>query len=305
MPRLTIHTSTFNRAYILGQAYQSLCKQTCKDFEWVITDDGSTDDTENLVASWQANDNGFTIIYNKLEHVGIPRALNSGVSKASTEWFMMLDSDDYILPNTVESVLPWLDEINDNPSFAGIGFARGHQDGTFMKDQSPLIDSRTGYVDASHTERHMFNLDMDMCEVHRVSLLKQFPFQYWETESYAPEQLNFYELALAGYKLRWRDNKLYICEYLSDGQTRNNRLVARNPMGFAMMYNQNLKVFHKFSHNFNDALQLIALCYYAKHLSYLNESNNKMLTCLCFLPGILLGVRRKMQFRKLLSSDHE
>ena len=104
MPRLTIHTATYNRAYILGQAYASLKAQTCKDFEWIITDDGSTDNTEELVKEWQMEESGFPVIYNKLQHVGIPRALNSGVSKASAAWFMMLDSDDYLLPETVEKV---------------------------------------------------------------------------------------------------------------------------------------------------------------------------------------------------------
>ena len=105
MARITIHTATYNRGYILGKAYESLKNQTCKDFEWIITDDGSTDNTSELVARWMTEDNGFEIIYNPLSHVGIPRALNSGVSKARTDWFMMLDSDDSILPETVEKVI--------------------------------------------------------------------------------------------------------------------------------------------------------------------------------------------------------
>ncbi len=100
--------------YILKKAYDSLVNQTNKDFEWIITDDGSTDNTSELVKSWKLNDNGFDIIYNKLNHIGIPRALNYGVQSSNTGWFMMLDSDDYILPNTVELVLNWLEEIKDD-----------------------------------------------------------------------------------------------------------------------------------------------------------------------------------------------
>lgn len=99
MCSLTIHTATYNRAYILPAAYESLKKQTNKDFEWIITDDGSTDTTEKLVRQWMAEDPGFPIVYNKLSHVGIPRALNSGVCLANTPWFMMLDSDDHIEPD--------------------------------------------------------------------------------------------------------------------------------------------------------------------------------------------------------------
>lgn len=300
MPKLTIHTATYNRAYILGQAYNSLKTQTCKDFEWIITDDGSTDNTSELVDTWINENNDFPIIYNQLDHVGIPRALNSGIQKANTEWFMMLDSDDWILPETVARVIGWLKEIAHDNSFAGIGFARSHPDGTFMKPQTPIIDQNTGYVDATHIEREKYHLDMDLCEVHRTALFKKYPFQCWPTERYAPEQLPFYEIALAGYKMRWRMDKLYICDYLPDGQTRDNKLVARNPMGFAMMYNQNLKCFSGFKRRFNNALQMIALSFYADHLEYLRNSNNFAMTTLAFLPGVLWGIRRKMQFSTLL-----
>ena len=227
--KLTIHTATYNRAYILGKAYESLCVQTCKDFEWIITDDGSTDGTDVLVRSWQEKENGFPIVYNPLKHVGLPRALNSGVACASGLWFMRLDSDDHLLPCTVEKVLGWIAEIEDQEEFVGIGFARCQPDGSFMKNQTPLIDP-DGYVDASNTEREKYHLDMDMCEAERTSLLRRFPHQVWPTESFAPEQLNHNAMALAGYKYRWRAEKLYICDYLTDGLTQNDRIVKNNPM---------------------------------------------------------------------------
>lgn len=301
MPKLTIHTATYNRAYILGEAYKSLRAQTCKDFEWIITDDGSTDNTVELVESWIKDNTVFPIILNRLNHVGIPRALNSGVQKSNTEWFMMLDSDDWIIPETVQRVIGWLEEIENENSFAGIGFARSHPDGTFMKPQMPIVNQATGYIDATHIEREKYHLDMDMCEVHRTSLFKKYPFQCWSSEFYAPEQLPFYEIALAGFKMRWRAEKLYICDYLPDGQTRDNKLVARNPMGFAMMYNQDMKCFSGFNRKFNDALQMTALCYYAGHLKYLIKSTNIPLSILAFFPGVLLGIRRKIQFSKLLA----
>ena len=299
MPRLTIHTATYNRAYILGQAYESLKAQTSKDFEWIITDDGSTDNTEELVKEWQKEDNGFPVLYNKLQHVGIPRALNSGVSKASTEWFMMLDSDDYLLPETVEKVLSWLPEIEKLPDFCGIGFARCHPDGTFMKDQVPLIDPEIGYVDASHIERKLYRLDMDMCEVHRTELYRQFPFQVWDTEKYAPEQLNFYAMALAGYKLRWRADKLYICDYLPDGQTKDDKLVKRNPMGFAMMYNQNILLSHTRKEKAVNVIRMTALALCGKHPEYILQSNAPKLAVLTFPVGAALAIRHKRQYRKL------
>lgn len=299
MKKITVHTATYNRAYILSKAYDSLCAQTCKDFEWIITDDGSTDETSELVKTWQAKDNGFEIIYNKLNHVGIPRALNSGVSKASTPWFMMLDSDDMYLPETISKVIQWLDEIKDLPMIGGIGFARCFPDGRYMKDQEPLIDDSIGYLDIPNHKRKDYHLNMDMCEVVRVDLYKRFPFQFWPTEKYGPEQLNYNAIGLAGYKLRWRKDKMYICEYLPDGQTRDNRLVKNNPMGFAMMYNQNLLIDHSFKDRFNDALQFIALSLASGNPQYLWKSNAKVLTFSALPMGIVLALRRYLQFKKM------
>ena len=302
MPRITIHTATYNRGYILGKAYESLRSQTCKDFEWIITDDGSTDNTSELVSKWISEDNGFEIVYNPLPHVGIPRALNSGIALAHTDWFMMLDSDDSIIPETVEKVASWLDEIEMIPSdekIGGVGFCRCYPNGDYMKPQKPLIDPSIGYVDATHLERSKYNLDMDCCEVHRIDLLRKHPFLYWETERYAPEQLCFYNIAFDGWKLRWRDEKLYICDYLPDGQTRDNKLVKNNPMGFAMMYNQKLKRAKSFRDSFRNALQMIALSSYSHNLGYLRQSNNKFMTLIALPLGLLLGERRRSQFKKL------
>ena len=296
--KLTIHTATYNRAYILGKAYESLCAQTCKDFEWIITDDGSTDGTDVLVRSWQEKENGFPIVYNPLKHVGLPRALNSGVACTSGLWFMRLDSDDHLLPCTVEKVLGWIAEIEDQEEFVGVGFAKCQPDGSFMKNQTPLIDP-DGYVDASNTEREKYHLDMDMCEAERTSLLRRFPHQVWPTESFAPEQLNHNAMALAGYKYRWRAEKLYICDYLTDGLTQNDRIVKNNPMGYAMMHNQNILLSKTFFEKCRCAMQMTALALYAGHPEYLKESNNMAATILTFPLGAALSVRRRMQYAKL------
>ena len=296
---LTIHTATYNRAYILEKAYRSLCAQTCKDFEWIITNDGSTDGTDELVRSWQALDNGFPIIYNSMPHVGIPRALNAGVKLASGAWFMMLDSDDHLTPKAVEKILLWLSEIEDSEGFVGIGFGKCQPDGRYMKNQIPLINQQQGYIDASNIERAGYNLDMDMCEVHRTELLHRFPFQCWPTEYYAPEQLNYNAIALAGYKYRWRAEKLYICDYLPDGQTKDDRLVKKNPMGFAMMHNQNMLLRESFQDKCRCAMQMTALSLYAGNPGYLKESNCMAATLLTLPVGVALSIRRWMQYKKL------
>lgn len=297
--KLTIHTATYNRAYILPQAYESLRAQTCKDFEWIITDDGSTDETCELVRSWQEQDNGFPIVYNPVPHVGLPCAINSGVEKATGAWFMRLDSDDRLMPQTVELVLQWIAEIEDLQDYVGVGFAKCQPDGRFMKDQIPMIDPAIGYVDATNIERGKYHLDMDMCEAERLSLLREFPHQCWPTETFAPEQLNHNAIALAGYKYRWRAEKLYICDYLTDGLTQSDTIVKRNPMGYAMMHNQNMLLCSSFREKLRCAVQMTALSLYAGEASYLKESNCMAATVLSFPLGFILSIRRRMQYAKL------
>ena len=299
MSRIFILTATYNRHHTLGKVFESLLAQTCKDFEWIISDDGSTDNTEELVKSWQKLDNGFDIIYSKLPHVGFPRALNNGVNHSNTRWIMMLDSDDYLLPQTIKTLLPWLDEIVGMEKMAGIGVTRTHPDGSFMKKQAPLINPELGYVDATNSDRALYHLDMDCFEVIRTSLLKEYPFQYWPTEEYAPPALNYNAMALDGWKIRWRTGHFYICEYLTDGLTKSNIKVKKNPMGYAMMYNQDLLRFPNFKSRCYNAIQMTALCIAAGHWGYLLKSNALFVTALTLPLGIVWGIRRKLQFAKM------
>ena len=111
MPYFTVFTPTYNRAYILPRLYQSLREQTCKDFEWMIVDDGSTDDTGKLVAQWEDQNNGFDIHYYKIQNGGKPRAINFGITKANGDFFFMVDSDDHLTTDAVQKMLLWCKEI--------------------------------------------------------------------------------------------------------------------------------------------------------------------------------------------------
>ena len=118
MPYFTVFTPTYNRAYILPKLYQSLREQTCKDFEWMIVDDGSTDDTGKLVAQWEDQNNGFDIHYYKIQNGGKPRAINFGITKANGDFFFMVDSDDHLTTDAVQKMLLWCKEIEDDLVFS-------------------------------------------------------------------------------------------------------------------------------------------------------------------------------------------
>lgn len=101
---ITIFTPTYNRAYRLPNLYKSLQEQTCKDFEWLVVDDGSTDNTSKLFEQWQAEENSFPIRYFKQPNGGKHRAINRGVKEAKGELFFIVDSDDTLSSNAIRIV---------------------------------------------------------------------------------------------------------------------------------------------------------------------------------------------------------
>ena len=98
---ITVFTPTYNRAYILPELFKSLQNQSCKDFEWVVVDNGSTDDTEVLFNQW-ASQADFSVIYIKTENGGKQRAVNRGVQMAKGDIFWIVDSDDKLTEDAVE-----------------------------------------------------------------------------------------------------------------------------------------------------------------------------------------------------------
>ena len=101
---ITVFTPTYNRAYIIENLYKSLQRQTFKDFEWLVIDDGSTDNTEELFASW-TNEISFPVRYIKQQNGGKHRAINRGVKEANGELFFIVDCDDYLREDAVETIL--------------------------------------------------------------------------------------------------------------------------------------------------------------------------------------------------------
>lgn len=98
---ITIFTPTYNRAHLLPRLYESISKQDCMDFEWLVIDDGSTDNTQALFEEWMDQEHPFSIFYQKVKNGGKQRAINQAVSMAKGEYFFIVDSDDALTPDAV------------------------------------------------------------------------------------------------------------------------------------------------------------------------------------------------------------
>ena len=119
MTKLTIFTATYNRAYVLPRLYESLCSQTCLDFEWILIDDGSSDESVSLIQRWLNDNRKFRINFIQLPHGGKCRAINRAVTEAQGRFFLIVDSDDCLSTDAVEWIYSKIPEIEKDDKYAG------------------------------------------------------------------------------------------------------------------------------------------------------------------------------------------
>lgn len=149
MATVCVFTPTFNRAYILPKLYESLVAQTSRDFSWLIVDDGSTDNTAELVHGWQA-EGLVPITYIYQENGGKQRATNTGMSHCTDELFFVVDSDDHLVPSAVEQIVDVWQGARSDVTLAGIVALRGTDEDTPLGTHMPTGVTRVKMWDLLH-----------------------------------------------------------------------------------------------------------------------------------------------------------
>ena len=237
---ITVFTPTYNRAKLLPRLYESLCKQTFRGLEWLIVDDGSKDDTREVVESFMNrndNENGnnnFPIRYFYQDNGGKHRAINHGVREAKGELFLILDSDDSLPDNSLELITKVYSQIKDNESFGGVCGYMAHHDGTIIGkgNEENILD--TNSIDL----RYRYNVKGDMCEVFKTSVLKEIPFPEIDGEKFCPEALVWNRIAKK-YRLRVFRNVIYFRDYLDGGLTdKIVKIRMKSPIASMMCYQE-------------------------------------------------------------------
>lgn len=239
MPAITVFTPTYNRAYIIEKLYRSLQSQTISDFEWLIIDDGSTDNTNELLDTWMKENNKFPIRYYKVKNGGKHRAINKATGLAQGKLFFIVDSDDHLTSDALESVVNWERSIKNKERFCGLSGNRG-------KSENYIIGStfEGKYLDATSLERNRYNITGDKAEVFYTEILRQYKFDEIEGEKFITEATVWNRMAFDGYKIRWFNKTIYLCDYLDDGLTKNmNEIFINNPIGTALYIRQEI-LFH-------------------------------------------------------------
>lgn len=242
---ITIFTPTFNRAHTIERLYISLKNQTCYNFEWLIVDDGSTDNTNRIVEKW-FDDAPFPIYYYNKENGGKHRAINFALKRANGELFFIVDSDDFLVETAVETIIRICNTLSENTErkYAGIagckGFENGNLVGTSFKGE---------FIDCLSVERAKYGISGDKAEVFFTKILKKYPFPEFEGENFVTEAAVWDKMALDGYFLRYFNEIIYLCEYLDDGLSYQGlELYYKNPQGYGYYLTQS-RMANKFDRN--------------------------------------------------------
>lgn len=213
--KLTIFTPTYNRAYTLERLYRSLLKQTNMNFEWLIVDDGSIDNTKELINNWR-KENRIKIRYYYQKNSGKHVAHNQGVNKAKGDLFTCLDSDDWFYENAVEEIIKQSYEL-DTRKHCGLLALDTYEDGSVIGDEFPENLKYASW------KQLIFNhkIKGDKAIVFLTDVVKRYPFPE-NDDKHMPPSYQLFKLS-EKYKFKLKNKPVKFVEYLEDGITYNIR----------------------------------------------------------------------------------
>jgi glycosyltransferase involved in cell wall biosynthesis len=283
MKKLTIFTPTFNRAYCLNNCYQSLQKQTCKEFVWLIVDDGSTDNTKELVNMW-IEESIIEIIYHFQDNQGMHGAHNTAYELIETELNVCIDSDDYMADQAVEKIVSMWNEYG-NEGVSGIIGLDSYTNGEIIGSELPLDLECSTLFDLYNK----YGVTGDKKLVYRTELTRLYPYPLFKGEKYVGLAYKYYMLDQE-YKLLLMNKVLCCVEYLPDGSSLNMfNQYRRNPKGFSFYRKELMKLtFTSRSFKFRQAIHYVSSNLMLKNWRFLTDSPQKGLTTLAIPLGLLV-----------------
>lgn len=295
MTELTILTPVYNRAQLLKNCYTSLLAQTCFDFEWIVVNDGSTDNTAEVMHGIIESEKPFPIQYIEKENGGKHTALNASHPYIHGKYVLILDSDDLLTEDAVERALLAWKKWDADPDVGIVTLLKGkdreHPNCYAAEENVP--------VDILAYPR-ICPVSNDACEVIRTELFRQYPFPVFPGEKFIAEGALWGRVSFT-HKCVYVNRVIYLCEYLEDGLTVAGRAMrAKNPRGG--MFHANLYMASKNSLKVRLKNGLLYTCYGC--FAALNPRemaalcDHKALMWLCLPFGYCLYRLWKHQLRK-------
>ncbi len=291
---IAILTPTYNRAKLLPDLYLSLTKQTCFDFKWYIIDDGSTDNTQEVVKSF--SNEKFEIYYCSKENGGKHTACNVGFSLIDEELTFIVDSDDMLTPDAVEHIAKDWQKYKGIDNIAGLSYHKLTKSGEIVGNAYVGGD----VVVSSYIDMRINNhVSGDSAEIFKTKILNALRFPEIDGEKFLSEAILWNEIANRGYNLVYIQKGIYYCEYLPGGLTSQGRIKQlQNPKGTMLHAKSYLSKGIKLSIRAKYMLMYIALVRFAgaTYKKAFLECGNKRLFIMEFLPAMFL----KLKWRKLI-----
>lgn len=283
---ITILTPTYNREEGIRNLWKSLQDQTNKNFEWLIVDDGSTDDTKRLIEQLQS-ESDFLIRYIYKANGGKHTALNAGIKKINSELTFIVDSDDYLLKDSIASILEIHKKYMDRYDLCGYTFLRSFPDGKINGKVFSSNEKIASYIDA---RVNVNDTHADKAEVFRTKCLKEYPFPEYPGEKFLGEDMIWVRMARK-YKMVHVNRTIYIGNYMEDGLTNNRRKHnITSPVGCMHRAEEFMESDIKFRYRVKGGLQYIIYGRLAgmKIKDLIHQSRHKVLVAVCIPSALTL-----------------
>lgn len=286
---ITVLTPTFNRGGRLQSLWDSLQKQTVKDFEWLVVDDGSTDGTKDLITQLQEKSD-FPIRYIYKSNGGKHTALNVGIQTICSELTFIVDSDDYVTDDAVESILKIHKKYRSQNNICGYAFLRAFPDGKVNGKKFDVNEKIGSYIDVRVNGD---DTGADKAEVFKTHCLKEFPFPEYPNEKFLGEDLVWVRMARK-YEMVHINKAIYVGNYLEDGLTNNRRKHnIASPVGCMHRAEEFMESDLKTRYRIKGGLQYIVYGRFAgvKICDLIRKSRHKVLATVCTPGGLFLHSR--------------
>lgn len=282
-PFLTVFTPAYNRAYTLPRTYESMKQQKNTDFIWLIVDDGSSDNTAELVKQWQAEENGFAIQYIYKENGGMHTAHNVAYELIDTELNTCVDSDDALAPDAVQIIYDAWQKVK-NKGHAGLLGLDAEFNGQVIGKEFP-----EGLTETTLGDYYRGGGRGDKKLILRTDVVRQYPpYPTFPNERFVPLG-SLYTMIDKDYKLSVLDEVVCLVEYMPDGSTHNMlRQYFRNPNGFRYSRLVTLSGPNTLMGKLTTYIHYCAESILARK-PILKDAPSRLLALLCLLPGVALA----------------
>lgn len=293
MVTLTVFTPVYNRAHTLPRTYESLCIQDCKDFKWLIIDDGSTDGVESLIREWQKKDNGFEIQYIYKENGGMHTAHNVAYKHIVTELNTCIDSDDCMAEGAVKCIIEAWDKVRDK-GYAGLIGLDADFEGNLIGKGFPENLKETTLV--GYYANGGFG---DKKLVYRTDIIKKYPpYPAFEGEKYVALAYK-YRLIDQDYKLAVLDEILCNVEYQENGSSATMwKGYLKNPNGFAFWRKVCMRYPESYKRLIVDCIHYCSSSMISGNKKFIQESPRRGLTVVLIPFGMILTFYIKLKAMK-------